>query len=420
MAASSKKTFTPQLVERLRVPAKGARVEIMDAVCPGLVLRITDNNVRSFGVLYRVAGRGGIGAQGRPRFGKQQRITLGKYPNVGIKEARDKAREILEAASEGRDPAEEEARRQALRNSTRFEDVVQVFIETDCQPYIKSWRKVESALTLHVVPVFRGMPLEDITRRHVTTLLEDMVAAGKRGMAREVRKHLSKFYTYALERELVSVNPVQGVLRKKLVPNPEAGRSLSDEELRAIWRAAGSIGYPFGPYYRLILLTGQRRAEWSEARWSQIDQTNRWLEVPKEKHKSGRDHIVPLSEPAWQVLQAIEPWGGSDPFIFSTKRGLSPISGYTQGKRRLDAAAREELRIIKNDPKLALPHYRVHDFRVTCETRLAHLGFSQEIRDAVLGHAKPGLQRTYNKHDYMAEKRRALDAYAQHIMEVVG
>ena len=264
------------------------------------------------------------------------------------------------------------------------------------------------------------MPLEDITRRQITNLLEDMVAAGKRGMAREVRKHLSKFYVYALERELVTVNPVQGVLKKKLAPNPEAGRSLTDDELRAIWQAAGTLGYPFGPFYRLVILTGQRRSEWSEARWSQVDSANRWLEIPKEKHKSGRDHIVPLSPEAWQLLNDVDPWKGTDPFIFSTKRGLTPISGFTQGKRRLDEAAREALRAIKGDPKLHLPSYRVHDFRVTCETRLAHLGFSQEVRDAVLGHAKPGLQRTYNKHDYMVEKRRALEAYAEHIMGVVG
>ena len=67
-----------------------------------------------------------------------------------------------------------------------------------------------------------------------------------------------------------------------------------------------------------------------------------------------------------------------------------------------------------------LGKYRIHDFRVTCESRLADLGFNQDVRDAVLGHAKVGLQRTYNKHDYADEKRQALEAYAQHVMGVVG
>lgn len=66
-----------------------------------------------------------------------------------------------------------------------------------------------------------------------------------------------------------------------------------------------------------------------------------------------------------------------------------------------------------------LTSYRVHDFRVTCETRLADLGFNQDVRGAVLGHAKPGLQKTYNKHEYLEEKREAMATYGAHILGIV-
>jgi integrase len=101
----------------------------------------------------------------------------------------------------------------------------------------------------------------------------------------------------------------------------------------------------------------------------------------------------------------------------STRDGKVPVSGFSKAKARLDAAALKAMK--KADPDAVLADYRVHDFRVTCETRLAHLGFNQDVRDAVLGHAKPGLQKTYNKHGYLEEKRAALDAYAAHLMEVV-
>jgi integrase len=93
------------------------------------------------------------------------------------------------------------------------------------------------------------------------------------------------------------------------------------------------------------------------------------------------------------------------------------VSGFSKPKLRLDTAALASMQAKDKSAKLA--HYRVHDFRVTCETRLAHLGFNQEVRDAVLGHAKPGLQKIYNKHSYLDEKRVALDAYAKHIVAVV-
>jgi integrase len=83
----------------------------------------------------------------------------------------------------------------------------------------------------------------------------------------------------------------------------------------------------------------------------------------------------------------------------------------------LDKAILKAMQV--GDLEAKLHYYRVHDFRVTCETRLANLGFNQEIRDAVLGHAKPGLQKTYNKYGYFEEKKAALAAYAKHIIEVM-
>jgi integrase len=417
--ASTKRLFTPQLIERLS-PEKGRRVEIMDSNCPGLVLRVTEGGVRTFGVLYRVAGKGGVGGRGKPLMGPQQRFTLGKYPRIGLKQARERARAIIDEASEGVDPKEAEAKARAIRNSTKIEDIVTQFVDRHCKPNIKAWRNVERALQLHVVPRLQGLSITEITRTDIHGLLDDLVDQGKKGTAREVRKHLSKLYNWAMDRQIVAASPVQGLMRGELAPAEDVGRSLTDDELRAVWQAAGEIGYPFGPYYRLLILTGQRRNEWAEARISEIDRANRWLEVPRARYKGRRDHIVPLAPEALAIVDALPAWAGENHYLFSSNGGRVPISGFSKGKGRLDEFAREALRAIKGDPRLAFPSYRVHDFRVICETRLAHLGFSQEVRDAVLGHAKPGLQRTYNKHDYVAEKRRALEAYAQHIIEVVG
>jgi hypothetical protein len=93
------------------------------------------------------------------------------------------------------------------------------------------------------------------------------------------------------------------------------------------------------------------------------------------------------------------------------------VSGFSKAKAKIDDDASAILKLEAAEG--LLPNYRIHDFRVTCETRLATLGFNQEIRDAVLGHAKRGLQRTYNKYDYHDEKRTALKAYAAHLANVV-
>ena len=130
-----------------------------------------------------------------------------------------------------------------------------------------------------------------------------------------------------------------------------------------------SLGYPFGPLYQLLLLTGQRRTEWASATRSEIDLTKGWLEVPKSRYKGDRDHVVPLAATALSIFDRLPVWPGNDYFLFSTRDGRVPVSGFSNGKARLDEGVRRIM--AGHDSALALIPYRVHDFRVTCETRLA-------------------------------------------------
>jgi len=217
--------------------------------------------------------------------------------------------------------------------------------------------------------------------------------------------------------EIAKNSPIHGLRRGDLEKNGEAGRALTDAELKYIWHATGTLGYPFGPLFQLLMLTGQRRNEWAAASCSEIDLENGWLEIPRARFKGNRDHIVPLADEVRGVLNKLPVWPGSNYFVFSTRDGDVPVSGFSKAKLRLDQAAQKMM--AANNSTETLAPYRIHDFRVTCETRLAKLGFNQEVRDSVLGHAKPGLQKTYNKHSYLEEKKLALAAYAGSLMRVI-
>jgi integrase len=400
----------------MAAPPNG-RMEIEDEACRGLILRITPTEAKSFSVIYKVPGEGGVSPRGRLLVSKQHRVTLGRTPPLRLTKAREQALEIIRSATEGRDPRVERRTKNLIRHSNTFETVFDRFISQEIKPSVKSWRTVERVLRLHVLPVWRDKLTQDIRRSDVHELIDELVAQDKAAIAREVRKHLSRFFNWAVDREISKDSPIHGLRRGDLENNQEAGRALTDAELGYIWRAADGLGYPFGPIYQLLILTGQRRNEWAAASRSEINPNKRWLEIPKARYKGGRDHIVPIASEAWSILDKLPMWVGNDYFIFSTRDGAVPVSGFSKAKLRLDQAADAAMRA--NDPTARLVYYRVHDFRVTCETRLAHLGFNQEVRDAVLGHAKPGLQKTYNKHGYFEEKRAALDAYAMHIMRTV-
>ena len=305
------------------------------------------------------------------------------------------------------------------RQSNTFEAVAKRFIEQDAKPNIESWSKIDRAFELHVYSEWGERNFGDIRRRDVHELLDGIIAKGKTGTASDVRKHLSRLFNWAVDREIITDSPLSGLKRKDLQYKADAGRALSDVELGAIWRAADRMTYPFGPYFKLMILTGQRRTEWADAKHSELCFKRKALQVPKARFKGRRDHVVPLSPLAWSIFETMPKWNGKDPYVFSTQAGEVPISGFSKAKTYLDELATEELKMLLGDNEATLLDYRIHDFRVTCESRLADLGFNQDVRDAVLGHAKVGLQRTYNKHDYADDKRRALVTYAEHIQGIV-
>lgn len=414
-----KKYFTEAALERLKPPQTG-RTEHGDTVVPGLMLRVSQNGVKSWSVLYKVRGEGGISQKtGQPLKGTQRRMTLGQYPMMGVKAAREAAIAVLNHSVNGTDARKERDEALADRLANTVEAVARRFIDQDAKRNIASWKQIERALELHVLPVWGGRAIADIRRSDVHDLLNDIVNRGQTGTARDVRKHLSRLFSWAVDREILSESPLTGLKRKDLQYRADAGRALTENELRSIWKAAEAMGYPFGPYFKLMILTGQRRNEWANATLSEICTKRRVLEVAKARFKGRRDHVVPLSDLAWSIYDAMPKWAGDDPHLFSTQGGDVAISGFSKAKSLLDKTATEELRKALGDPKARITKYRIHDFRVTCESRLADLGFSQDVRDAVLGHAKVGLQRTYNKHDYADEKRSALEAYALHLMGVV-
>jgi integrase len=414
----------------------GSRMVIRDSETYGLQLRVTPNGVKTFSVYFRAPGDR-IGKSGGQLKGKQRRITLGQFPTISVEEAKRQANEVMGAVLEGRDPWLERKQQNHRRYSNRFESVLARFIDT-LKIEIESWRNAERTLKLHVEPQWTGLPVSDISKQQVDALVNQIVASGRKGTAREVRKHLHRLFEWAVDAEILTENPVrqskQGKRKSNLLAaNTDAGRALDRGELRAVWEAAGTLGYPFGPWFQLLMLTGQRRADWAEAMRSEIKPESELeqegartaegaadryvLEIPAKRYKGARNHIVPLVPAAWEIISNLPVWHGNDYALFSGRAGRTPISGYSKAKTRLDSIAQKILQKSNSDVRLS--PFRVHDFRVTCRTRLSHLGVSEEIAEAVLGHAQKFLGKVYNKHDYLAQKRAALLKYADWLLELV-
>ena len=224
--------------------------------------------------------------------------------------------------------------------------------------------------------------------------------------------HIRACYAWAKKRGRVPTNPLKNL--PVSAGTTERDRVLTDNELRQIWAASGVLPYPFGPFYRLTILTLQRREEVAGMRWSEVSQDLRLWTIPGQRMKNGRSHDVHLSEAAAEVLRSIPRILNSD-LIFTTT-GKTPVSGYSRAKAQLDAKV---LGLDESRSRMGPPAgWRLHDLRRTGVTRLAALGFDSIVVDKILAHQPAklkGVASVYQRHDFARERAKALDAWSAHV-----
>ena len=200
-------------------------------------------------------------------------------------------------------------------------------------------------------------------------------------------------------------------------------RILTDDELRAFWIATDALGYPFGPLFRLLALTGQRKSEVSDAAWSEFDTAKKLWIIPPARMKADAAHVVPLTGEALQMLGEAPRFNKGE-HLFSTTFGVKPVSGFSKAKRRLDGLMLAELRAAAErrgeDPaKVKLPDWCIHDIRRTVRTGLSALRVADHVSELVIAHTKQGLHKVYDQFAYLDEKREALALWAARLRSIV-
>lgn len=403
-------------LSNLRVPKGAMSLEVRDTACDGLRLRVLPTGKMTWSVVYRVAGKGDMTAAGTRKKGPPTRVTLGSS-EVKYSDARKQAVEIMELASKGVDYARQRKEETAGRSARTVEALIERFIVEYARPETKkSGNREELArnwLEKPEVKAWHGRDLSDITKADIHVVLDKIVSGRGEPAAIEMRKHLSKFFHWAVDRQLISINPISRLDRVEAYEVRE--RVLSMDELRRVWDAAGEMGYPFGPMYRMLILTGARRAEIGEMERNERrsivlnGEAVPAVVIPPSRHKSGRGHTMYLSPPAVAILDNLPDLGGK--FLFSSTAGKTPVSGYSKGKARLDrilAKRIAEEAAERKEEAQPMERWTVHDIRRTVATNLAEMGIPGDHIERVLGHSMEKLQRTYIKHDYAQEMREAM------------
>jgi integrase len=382
-------SFTDRSIKAAPAPDRG-QIEYfeIDGRLPGFGLRVSASGRKSWILLYRV-GR-------HPR-----RLTLGTYPILGLADARAQAKEALATVVGGGDPA---MVKKADRSAMSFGELADDYIERHAKPKKRTWRDDKRMLEKYVPKEWGRINAVDIRRRDIRDLLDSMV--GKTPiLANRVLALLRKVYNFALSRDLVELNPCQGIER----PSPERQRDrvLTPNEIRTLWKALDEVDATTAALYRLHLLTAQRGGELRSMAWRDVDLEAGWWTIPAEQSKNKLAHRVPLSSSAVSLLRDLQVRARDDnPWVFRTPSR----SGHRTTAHKCTLRVR----------KVSAVEFVPHDLRRTAASHMTSLGISRLVVAKILNHVERGVTAVYDRHSYDREKRAALDTWALAIHELTS
>jgi integrase len=432
-----RKTLTTAAVEKLR-PGERRR-EVPDAGCPGLHLVIQTSGHKSWALRFRRPdGRtakltlgpllSGGEVEGDPVMGQPLTLTAARKVATSVQRERALGQDVIAVHKT-------EKRRREAEQGSAFGIVARRFIEDHARPKTRSWATSARLLglspaTLIALPGglaerWATSPVGEINPLDVHELVSEIRTRGvpglstsRRGevsdaMARVSLARLSKFFTWALGQRLVEKNPCAGVWR----PDTGAARErvLSDDEIRWFWEACDSLGWPYGPPLKLMLITGQRRSEVAGMTRGELSVDGATWSLPGSRTKNKRPHAVALPQAARSLMSACPTIDGKAGYIFTTS-GRTPASDWSKAKRRLDARMAE----LAGAP---IPPFRLHDLRRTCASGLMRLGVPLPVTERVLNHVSGsfgGIVGVYQRDALLTERADALERWAAHVERIVS
>jgi len=376
--------FTDFMLRKLSCEGRD-RIEVWDGRVPGFGIRVSKFGTKTFILTYRHRGR-------------SRRLTIGRYPYLSLMDAREKASDALRQLEKGVDPAL--SAEVAEDPSYQFDAVLARFVERHCTPNNKPSTAKETTRLLrkHFESAWGKRDIRDIRPTHITEVLEALVASGRPSEANHALGVVKTLFRWCVDREMLADNPCDKI--KKPAKHGTRARVLSDDELKAVWHALDTEAYPFGEMTKLLLLTGQRRGEVSQMRWSQLDLKSATWTIPEELSKNGREHFLPHSPSAIAILKKLPRL--HDDLVFPARgNDETVISGFSRAKARLDKLSGVE-------------NWTLHDLRRTAATCLAKLETPPHVIERILNHISgtfAGVAGIYNRHSYLVEMRAALDKW---------
>ncbi|HEY0027358.1 MAG TPA: site-specific integrase [Allosphingosinicella sp.] len=411
------------MLDAVPLPGKGERTMVWDSEIKGFGARVTSTGSRTYILRYRMGGRDT----------PVRTITIGQHGSPWTPEqARRHAAELLTMVRSGRDVvAEREAKRTKdgqdadVSQQRLFEVVVEDWFEKHVKRGgLRTHRDIRGVVDRDLKPSFNGRAINKINRKEVTKALET-IGLRSSSASNKAHKWLRQLFNWLTERGDLEHSPLSGV--KTPFSEDSRTRVLPLGELVVLWVALDQVEEPFRSFYRFLILVGQRLREASNAPWSEFDlEAGDWF-LPKARTKAKRDHLVPMSEQAIELIEDLHPDVAARKGPVFTTNGLVGIAGFSKLKKEIDAAVADLLMRDPNARALAGEHlapWVVHDLRRSLTTGCQAMGIDLMHTEAVLNHAigkkASGTARVYHLYEYYDEKAVALERWGDLVEKAVA
>ncbi|WP_043159306.1 site-specific integrase [Bradyrhizobium sp. Ai1a-2] len=384
---------------------------LADKEVKGFVARKLDSGAVTYGYRYR-----------DKTTGKQRWLGLGLHGSITADKARDLAKKAAGEVANKQDPVGElqearaEAKRERLAEINTVNAVLDAF-EKDHVEGLRSGDQVKQAFTNHVRPRIGDKSIYDLKRSDITTMLNEVKEGTGPVMADRVLAHVRKAFNWQMTQDDEFKSPIVRGMAKTKPKERARKRILADDEIRDIWKALdqwkdGPACYP--RFVKSLLLAMTRRNESARLHTEELE-GDLWT-IPASRYKNKRDHVIPITS-ALRELLGDKPDGCKQNswFVFSTTKkdgkpdGAKPFSGFSKAKKDLNKLI---AKIRKAEGRPPMKQWQLHDLRRTGRSLMSRAKVDADHAERCMGHVIGGVRETYDRYEYLEEKRKAFDALA--------
>lgn len=394
--ANSTKPLTNTEVKQARPRAK----EYNLADGGGLYLRVKPNGTKSWLFNYF-----------KPFTKKRSNISLGQYPKLTLGKVRDLKQDYQSLLIQNIDPRDSRIEQEALgkqAHDNTFEVVYRKWLKTKDEVWSDSYRtRLTKAIELHILPTLGKLPIHKLNAPDTIKLLEPLAERRALETVRKLCRWINEVVVFATNTGLVDANRLSGIGKAFQAPKVINRPTIKPEELPKFLKDLEQAGNDITVKCQILWLlnTLVRPGEGAGTRWEEIDLENKLWEIPAERMKKRRPHIVPLTDQMLSLLEIMKPISQHREFVFpSRNHPREPIN---------KESANMAIKRMGYKGKLV-----AHGLRSLASTTLNEQEFPHDVIEAALAHVDPNAIRgIYNRAEYIEQRRVMLQWWSDHIEE---